>query len=136
MIRVTALALAAVLFLLPGTTRSQEPDCANAADQATLNACADASLKKADAELNALYRQITGRLDPEGRAHLVAAQRAWIAFRDAECKFAASAVEGGSAYPMVHADCLASLTEARIADFKAYLACGEGDLSCPVPPGG
>ena len=55
-------------------------------------------------------------------------------FRDAECGFAASGVAGGSAEPMVTAQCLARLTQSRNADFKAYLACPEGDLSCPLPP--
>ena len=48
--------------------------------------------KKADAELNVLYRQITARLkdDKATTELLVAAQRAWVAFRDAECAFSAS----------------------------------------------
>lgn len=35
---------------------------------------------------------------------------------------------------MLLAGCLAELTEARAAQLDAYLACEEGDLSCPVPP--
>ena len=91
--------------------------------------------KKADAELNALYRQITARLkdDQATTKLLVAAQRAWVAFRDAECDFSASGVSGGGALGMILAICLDRLTSKRIDDFKNYLKCQEGALDCPVP---
>ncbi len=110
-------------------------DCAKAEDQMTLNICADQSFKAADATLNTLYRQVAQRLksDTATGKLLVAAQRAWVGFRDAECTFAASGVSGGSIYPMIYGNCAEGLTRKRIADLKAYLACKEGDMSCPVP---
>jgi uncharacterized protein YecT (DUF1311 family) len=110
-------------------------DCTNAQDQATMNQCADRAYRKQDAELNALYQQIKARLKDNADADklLVAAQKAWIGFRDANCRFSASGVSGGSAYPMIYAACLADMTKARIKDFQANLKCEEGDLSCPVP---
>ncbi|MBL6280539.1 DUF1311 domain-containing protein, partial [Micromonospora fiedleri] len=91
--------------------------------------------KAADNELNALYQQITGRLksDPDRKKLLIGAQRSWIAFRDAECKFSASGVEGGSVYPLIYSNCITELTRARVATFKNYLKCQEGDMGCPVP---
>ena len=106
-----------------------------ATTQADLNDCAAQSFEKSDTALNGLYRQIMQRLG-KGSAEarqLVAAQRAWIAFRDAECDFAASGVEGGSIYPMTVVNCRDALTQKRIDDFKFYLACEEGDTACPVP---
>jgi uncharacterized protein YecT (DUF1311 family) len=96
----------------------------------------DAAFKAADAELNELYKEIERRLkdDQDTARVLVSAQSAWIAFRDAECKFAASGVQGGSAYPTIYSNCLAELTQSRVNDFKRFLKCQEGDLSCPVPP--
>jgi uncharacterized protein YecT (DUF1311 family) len=110
-------------------------DCTKATDQATMTECAVKSYGKADAQLNALYKQIEQRLkdDADTKSLLVAAQRGWVAFRDAECKFSTSRVAGGSLYPMLNASCAEGLTAKRIADFKAYLACQEGDTSCPVP---
>ncbi len=72
-------------------------DCANASDQATMNQCAGQEFKSTDKELNAMYQQIIGRLkdNPDRKKLLVGAQRAWIGFRDTECKFSASGVEGG-----------------------------------------
>jgi len=98
-------------------------------------AVAQEDFQSADSELNKLYKEITARLvGDEATLHLLTvAQRGWIAFRDAECAFSASAVEGGSAYPEVLSNCKADLTLKRVADFKAYLSCQEGDLGCPVP---
>jgi uncharacterized protein YecT (DUF1311 family) len=110
-------------------------DCANATSQMAMNVCADQAYKKTDAELNAVYSQITDRLkhDKEGIELLVNAQKAWLAFRDAECTFATSASAQGSVYPMLVAQCRDGLTSKRIDELKTYLRCEEGDLSCPVP---
>lgn len=103
--------------------------------QAELNDCFGKAFKESDATLNALYRQIIGRLknDQATTKLLMTAQRAWLAFRDAECDFSSSGVAGGSAFGMILAICLDKLTGKRIDDFKTYLKCQEGALDCPVP---
>jgi uncharacterized protein YecT (DUF1311 family) len=117
------------------TSAAAADNCADAQDQATMNQCADKAYKASDAKLNKLYRQITGRLkdDRDAAKLLVAAQKAWIAFRDAECKFSSSGATGGSIYPMTLAQCLDGVTQDRIKSLQAYLNCPEGDTSCPVP---
>ncbi|GAA4121844.1 lysozyme inhibitor LprI family protein [Aminobacter aganoensis] len=103
--------------------------------QAGMNVCAASDYAASDAKLNAAYGDVMKRLsdNADARKLLLDSQRGWIAFRDAECKFASSGVEGGSIYPMIHAGCLQGLTDARVAQLGAYLKCEEGDLSCPVP---
>ncbi len=110
-------------------------DCANAADQMTLNICADKEHKAGDAKLNAAYGEIMKRLagDDATKKLLQTAQRDWIAFRDAECAFQTSAASGGSIQPMLVSLCLATLTQDRVTQLEAYLHCEEGDMSCPVP---
>jgi uncharacterized protein YecT (DUF1311 family) len=110
-------------------------DCANASDQATMNQCAGQDFKAADKELNTVYQQITKRLkdNPDGKKLLVSAQRAWVGFRDTECKFSASGVAGGSVYPLIYSNCMTSVTKVRVEALKEYLKCEEGDMSCPVP---
>lgn len=117
---------------------AQADACANASDQATMNMCADKAYKASDARLNTLYKQIRSRLkdDADATKLLVSAQKAWVAFRDAECTFASSASADGSIYPMIVSQCRDGLTQNRIKDFKTYLSCEEGDLSCPVPSAG
>ena len=110
-------------------------DCRQPATQSEMNRCAGDSYRQADGTLNVQYRQIMNRLKGDAAAakSLTAAQRAWIGFRDAECAFQGSATEGGSIHSFMMSSCLESLTRKRIADFTAYLACKEGDMSCPVP---
>jgi len=95
----------------------------------------EAAFKRSDKRLNELYKQIEGRLkdDADTKKLLVAAQRAWVGFRDAECTFSTSGSADGSAYSVLIASCKDTLTQSRIKQFEAYLKCEEGDLSCPVP---
>jgi uncharacterized protein YecT (DUF1311 family) len=125
------LALTPLLF----TPLAHAVDCDNATDQTTMNQCAAQQNKAADKELNTLYQQITARLksSPDSKKLLIGAQRAWVTFRDAECKFSSAGVEGGSVYPLIYSNCITELTKTRVETFKNYLKCQEGDLSCPVP---
>jgi uncharacterized protein YecT (DUF1311 family) len=68
--------------------------------------------KKADKELNIVYQRITGKLNAVDRANLTTTQRAWLKYRDANCK-AERQVHGGSIAPTVEAFCLQHLTEDR-----------------------
>lgn len=129
-----ALALAAFASF-SASAPARADACADAQDQATLNECADREYKKADAELNAAFEEIERRLEgqEDTKARFVEAQRAWITFRDAECRFANTNSESGTIFPMLQAACLSAQTQARVEQLKTYLACEEGDLGCPVP---
>ena len=122
---------AAVLCLAVSATAAAAQDCENPQFQAEMNACAGIAYEQADSALNAAYGDVRSRLDAAGRGQLTATQRAWIAWRDAECAFRSRGVEGGTIYPTIHAGCLTELTEQRTADFQTMLECPEGDLSCP-----
>jgi uncharacterized protein YecT (DUF1311 family) len=124
-------------IILSHTSAALAADCSKAADQSTMNSCANQAYKKSDRALNDIYNQIQHRLkdDPGTGKKLTAAQKAWIQFRDSECNFAASGVAGGSIAPMIQSECADSLTQDRIKQLKTYLNCQEGDTSCPVPPG-
>ena len=52
---------------------------------------------------------------------LRAAQRAWLAFRDAECAHAAARSGGGSIRVIEAAECLRTLTARRVIDFHERL---------------
>jgi len=109
--------------------------CGDNATQADLDVCAGDALKTSDAALNSTYRQLMDRLkaDAAKRTRLIDAQKAWLAFRNAECNFVASDVVGGSIYPMIISQCADGLTRSRTRQLAAYLHCPEGDMSCPVP---
>lgn len=131
----TVRAALAFAFLLALAPAARADESCSALTQMDMNACAGRNFDAADARLNGLWKQVTARLagNADAKAEAVAAQRAWIAFRDAECTFAASGVEGGSIYPTIWAECRRSLTEERSRTLSGYLVCQEGDLSCPLP---
>jgi len=111
-------------------------DCATSEDQTTLTQCAQEELGTADEALNAAWKQVTAQLadSPDIRKLLTKSQKHWIAFRDAECDFRAATTIGGTIHPMLVAQCLTHLTEARTVQLSDYLRCEEGDMTCPVPP--
>jgi uncharacterized protein YecT (DUF1311 family) len=138
--RISFPSLTVALLLTAGAPASSAPTEADAcnspnSNQAQMNDCYGAAYKKSDAALNELYREIQSRLkdDQATLKLLTSAEKAWLAFRDAECAFSTSGVSGGSIYPTVHAICLDELTRKRIDELKIYLKCQEGDMSCPVP---
>lgn len=133
--RATLLALILSVSALSGQALAQECDPADES-QMGMNICAAADYKAADAKLNEAYGEVMKRLsdDAEGRKLLQTAQRAWIAFRDAECAFSANDSKGGSIYPMLVSECLTELTNARTGQLKANLDCPEGDVNCALPP--
>lgn len=126
--------LTAALILATPTFAFAQQNCGDLTNQTDMNICAGQAYMKADAELNAVYKQIEARLtdDADTKKLLVTAQKAWISFRDAECDFVSSRVTG-TLYPFISSTCLQGQTLSRIQDLKVYLKCGEGDLDCPVP---
>lgn len=89
-----------------------------AQDQQTMNRQAEADAASADQELNVVYKKVIARLDDSGKALLKASQRAWIAYRDAEAKFAGDEMRGGSAEPMLFSGAMASLTKERVTRLR------------------
>ena len=81
--------------------------------------CADGELKVQDARLNAAYRKAMAALNPRQKAKLLAAQRAWVAFRDAECA-SFEDQDWGTISRINAADCVLTLTIKRTIDLEAY----------------
>lgn len=88
---------------------------------------------KADGELNRVYQQIRAQLEPEERSKLVAAQRAWLSFREAECELEAMHVGNSSFSGVLLSNCRARLTYERTKDLRSVtLDCEEGDVGCVI----
>lgn len=94
---------------------------ARAQTQAEMNQEAAAEFKKADRDLNKLYPQVLAKLDEEGQARLKAAQRAWVAYRDAQADLEADMARGGTMAPLLRANSLAATTLERIEQLRAFL---------------
>ncbi len=126
--------LCLVLAMLAPLSVASANDCTNNT-QMSMNECAAAAYKKTDAELNRVYQQVKGRLtkNQDTTLLLVAAQKRWVGFRDAECAFTSSSGTGGSIYPLLVTQCRDTLSTRRIEELNSYLHCQEGDMSCPLP---
>jgi uncharacterized protein YecT (DUF1311 family) len=117
---------AVVLLLLALPAGAQEVDCTNAMAQQEMNFCAEQDYLEADAALNDAYKQARAAMkaldadlpagDQGAEAALLAAQRAWLPYRDAACASEGWMMHGGSAEPLVIYGCLATLTRQRTQD--------------------
>jgi len=116
-----------------GVTYMTEQELLDGCDgaQRSMTWCAEYRFIEKDLELNDAYRDLKNNLDDRDLDKLVAAQRAWIAFRDRDCDFAASDVEGGSMHPMMVSICKQEMTEDRIGELKHYAACTSVRGTCP-----
>lgn len=139
------IARSGILLLLPllcaMSAAAQEPDCANAMDQADMTACAGLEHEAADKELNSVWKDALAdakALDEElksmggdGRpGHeetLRTAQRAWIGYRDAACEYEGFEARGGSMEPMLVNFCLARLTRLRTKELLGEPVGADGE---------
>ncbi len=106
--------------------------------QAELDGCAEARRVAADARLNEAYARVAARLggaeDQRQRDAFRDAERAWIGFRDAECRFEGAPSYGGSMHSMELAECAARLSDARAATLSGMANCHARDGSCVLGP--
>ena len=107
----------------------------NAQSQAAMTACASNTLGAADKELNQVYQQVLRKYakDTVFVAKLKTAQKAWLAFRDAEleARYPASdkSLAYGSVYPMCANNELEAMTRQRTDALRAWLkGAEEGDV--------
>lgn len=124
--------LAALLALAAGPP-SHDPRCSSP-NTADLNACAGADWQRADAAMNAQYRATLAKMKeadahpqpdattgPTYAAALLASQRAWLAFRDAECVSEGYRYRGGTMEQLEVLGCKATLTRARTKQLQTLL---------------
>lgn len=117
-----------ILFMAssPLAAESSNDPCGSLATQAEMNICAGQEYQKADQQLNLVYKQVLAPLNKEQTEKLREAQRAWIAFRDANCIAQAFDYQGGSIYPTIYNGCLTEVTKTRIRELnQVYLSAPE-----------
>lgn len=127
----SSLAAATVFWVaagISGPAAAQEPNCKEPQTQADMTICAGKDYEKADKQLNVEYQKLRKLLterdkaadaDGKGAADaLVTAQRAWVAFRDANCALSGFQARGGSMEPMLISSCLAEMSTKRADDLR------------------
>lgn len=118
------------LLLLPIPAVAQDQTCFDGTQQ-NMNACTYAEWEAADADLNRVYAEVLATLQdsdanfpPDGNSEedrLRTAQRAWVAFRDANCDLAGYPMRGGSAEPLLTYGCMRQMTEERSTELQALV---------------
>jgi uncharacterized protein YecT (DUF1311 family) len=82
-----------------------------------------ASVDRANGELDKVYKQLMAKLDAEQQKSLKEAQRAWIKWRDAEADIIArvGGAVGGSAMRVDYANAQAKLIKERLEVLRGYV---------------
>jgi len=84
--------------------------------------CAEQQILRTDARINTLASSVFGRLpDRAAKIRFIAAQRAWLDYRRADCLSLSDVFEGGSEAPVLDAQCTADRNEQRIKDLRTFL---------------
>ena len=92
--------------------------CQNVGSNADETGCFIAASETANKTLNRLYAEINRILSTADRDKLIAAERLWIRYRDANCDAERGLYGGGSGGPTAYAACIAANTETRVAELK------------------
>ncbi|RWY41765.1 DUF1311 domain-containing protein [Falsigemmobacter intermedius] len=80
--------------------------------------------KRSDREMGRIYNALVAAMqgfEPEDVPRLRAAQRAWIAFRDADCEVAKFRDRGGREELIYQAECLILRTQSRTSELNHWL---------------
>jgi uncharacterized protein YecT (DUF1311 family) len=117
-------------FLIgPGPAHAQNIDCAKASSTVEMNFCAEKDFQAADRDLNAAYtaalasirtRDLEKPYDAKTfEAAMRVSQRAWLAYRDSDCKgLVAQEWSGGSGATSAILGCMTEKTIQRTKDLK------------------
>jgi uncharacterized protein YecT (DUF1311 family) len=93
------------------------PGVANA--EATVIQCNTLAYEEADAELNAVYKQLISEADEQEQGYLKAMQRAWIKLKEAQCGLVKYYHSGGRFSDKWKTRCEAVMTIRRVEALKA-----------------
>lgn len=86
-------------------------------------ACVQAKTKTWDGRLNAAYKDLLKRIEPDQRQPLQHAEQLWIQYRDANCNFYYSGQ--GTIRQVQTAECLRSMTEERALELEKAMKLGD-----------
>lgn len=101
------------------TTVLAAPNCQNPQTQIDVDECAVLDYKKADAQLNKLYKELMGNLEAEQKPQLKQIQLNWIKYKEAQCKFEGD--KYGKMGGLIEKNCQTRLTKQRNADLVEML---------------
>lgn len=96
----------------------KDSPCANVVVTAQLVSCLADAKASADIELNSIYASVRVKLTKGNADRLLAAQRLWVGYRDANCQAERGLYEGGTAAPPAYVACVEAMTRARVKELQ------------------
>jgi len=109
------------LFIILFVAVPTLPSFAQSQNEMTQQAWAE--FEKADKQLNDVYQKVLKSMEDDiAKQKLIAVQKAWIKFRDAQAELDADSERGGSLANQVMAESETVMTKARTEQLKKYLA--------------
>lgn len=96
-------------------------DCKNAVATPDINECASIEQKKVEDKLNKAYQQVIKSIgEPATKKALIEAQRAWVRFREADCKAVYEQYKTGTIRTVMFIGCMQEHAEQRIKDLESF----------------
>jgi uncharacterized protein YecT (DUF1311 family) len=126
------IALAALCAIAVGQADAATQECiADAGNRLTVGGCMSQVLNRADVELNEIYQRLLNKAGTDTgpqidnsrswRRQLVEAQRAWVTFRDKECRAVRSALPQDPAIDSRNTLCLLEHTQRRVEQLQEWM---------------
>lgn len=112
-----------IALALPAAARDLKQICQRE-DRGQIYDCLVDHHQRSDREMGRIYNALVAAMqgfEPEDVPRLRAAQRAWIAFRDADCEVAKFRDRGGREELIYQAECLILRTQSRTSELNHWL---------------
>jgi uncharacterized protein YecT (DUF1311 family) len=95
----------------------------NLRDTLQQEGCAEQEILRTDARINRLTASIAVHLqDNRARRRFIAAQRAWLDYRHADCLSRSDIFEGGTQAAVIDAECVGQRNRQRVRDLRTFLS--------------
>lgn len=126
--RAIARRLAFAALVMSAASSAHALDCPNAVSTVDMNDCAAQEQQQVEQQLNDVYRRVlaatpttTGGAKPaKPKDSLVAAQRLWVKFREADCKAVLDLWSEGSIRNLQYLGCMRDHARLRIKQLEAF----------------
>jgi len=97
-----------------------EPDspCANEVSTSDSVECLSKAKASSDARLNSLYQELKKRLEGDDLKRLIATERLWVQYRDANCEAERELYAPGTGAGPAYLACLETMTRTRTKELR------------------
>lgn len=116
--------IAARILAAAGAASGQAPDCGNPRSTLEESQCADMAQRAVEGKLNELYQRVLTTFGDQAhvaaRNKLLAAQRLWVKFRDADCAAVYENWMGGTVRKAMSSECMRKHAEQRIKELEDF----------------